>query len=63
MADDHSPSCLPTAIPTSTRRVTPAPAVGGLIGGIVGTGAPLRFGEAEHQGPPGAGQIAVIARI
>jgi cyanuric acid amidohydrolase len=38
-------------------------AVGGLIGGIAGTGAVYVSGGAEHQGPAGGGPIAVIARI
>jgi cyanuric acid amidohydrolase len=37
-------------------------AVGGLIGGLAGTGAVYVSGGAEHQGPPGGGPIAVIAR-
>jgi cyanuric acid amidohydrolase len=37
-------------------------AVGGLIGGMAGTGAVYVSGGAEHQGPPGGGPIAVIAR-
>jgi cyanuric acid amidohydrolase len=38
-------------------------AVGGLIGGVAGTGAIYVSGGAEHQGPPGGGPIAVIARL
>src|ERR1700722_14230934 len=38
-------------------------AVGGLIGGVAGTGAVYVSGGAEHQGPPGGGPIAVIARV
>jgi cyanuric acid amidohydrolase len=38
-------------------------AVGGLIGGLAGTGAVYVSGGAEHQGPPGGGPIAVIARV
>jgi cyanuric acid amidohydrolase len=38
-------------------------AVGGLIGGVSGTGAVYVSGGAEHQGPAGGGPIAVIARI
>jgi cyanuric acid amidohydrolase len=38
-------------------------AVGGLIGGVAGTGAVYVSGGAEHQGPAGGGPIAVIARI
>jgi cyanuric acid amidohydrolase len=46
---------------TATRHARAA--VGGLIGGIAGTGAVYVSGGAEHQGPPGGGPIAVIARI
>jgi cyanuric acid amidohydrolase len=38
-------------------------AVGGLIGGLAGTGAVYVSGGAEHQGPPGGGPVAVIARV
>ena len=38
-------------------------AVGGLIGGVLGTGAVYVSGGAEHQGPPGGGPVAVIARV
>jgi cyanuric acid amidohydrolase len=44
----------------STRHARAA--VGGLIGGVSGTGAVYVSGGAEHQGPPGGGPIAVIAR-
>ena len=37
-------------------------AVGGLIAGLAGTSAVYVSGGAEHQGPPGGGPIAVIAR-
>ena len=37
-------------------------AVGGLIAGLAGTGAVYVSGGAEHQGPPGGGPVAVIAR-
>ena len=37
-------------------------AVGGLIGGVAGTGAVYVSGGAEHQGPTGGGPVAVIAR-
>ena len=37
--------------------------VGGLISGLWGTGAVYGSGGAEHQGPPGGGQVAVIARV
>ena len=45
---------------TATRHARAA--VGGLIGGLAGTGAIYVSGGAEHQGPPGGGPIAVIAR-
>jgi cyanuric acid amidohydrolase len=45
---------------TATRHARAA--VGGLIGGLAGTGAVYVSGGAEHQGPPGGGPIAVIAR-
>jgi len=38
-------------------------AVGGLIGGLSGTGAVYVSGGAEHQGPPGGGPVAAIARL
>jgi cyanuric acid amidohydrolase len=44
----------------STRHARAA--VGGLIGGVSGTGAVYVSGGAEHQGPPGGGVVAVIAR-
>ena len=44
----------------STRHARAA--VGGLIGGISGNGAVYVSGGAEHQGPPGGGVVAVIAR-
>ena len=37
--------------------------VGGLIGGLSGTGAVYVSGGAEHQGPPGGGPVAAIARL
>ena len=45
----------------STRHARAA--VGGLIGGVSGTGAVYVSGGAEHQGPAGGGPIAVIARV
>jgi cyanuric acid amidohydrolase len=45
----------------STRHARAA--VGGLIGGLAGTGAVYVSGGAEHQGPSGGGPIAVIARV
>jgi cyanuric acid amidohydrolase len=38
-------------------------AVGGLIGGVSGSGAVYVSGGAEHQGPAGGGPVAVIARV
>ena len=46
---------------TATRHARAA--VGGLIAGVAGTGLVYVSGGAEHQGPPGGGPIAVIARI
>jgi cyanuric acid amidohydrolase len=37
-------------------------AVGGLISGLAGTSAVYVSGGAEHQGPPGGGPVAAIAR-
>jgi len=37
-------------------------AVGGMIASVAGTGAVYVSGGAEHQGPPGGGPVAVIAR-
>jgi cyanuric acid amidohydrolase len=45
---------------TATRHARAA--VGGLIGGMAGTGLVYVSGGAEHQGPPGGGPIAAIAR-
>lgn len=45
---------------TSTRHARAA--VGGLIAGVAGNGALYVSGGAEHQGPPGGGPVAVIAR-
>jgi cyanuric acid amidohydrolase len=45
---------------SSTRHARAA--VGGLIAGLAGMGAVYVSGGAEHQGPPGGGPIAVIAR-
>ncbi|MGA2491786.1 MAG: ring-opening amidohydrolase [Roseiarcus sp.] len=45
---------------SSTRHARAA--VGGLIGGVAGTGVVYVSGGAEHQGPPGGGPVAVIAR-
>jgi cyanuric acid amidohydrolase len=38
-------------------------AVGGLVGGVAGTGAVYVSGGAEHQGPAGGGPVAAIARV
>ena len=46
---------------SSTRHARAA--VGGLIGGLAGTGAVYVSGGAEHQGPPGGGPVAAIARV
>ena len=46
---------------SSTRHARAA--VGGLIAGLSGTGAIYVSGGAEHQGPPGGGPVAVIARL
>ncbi|QAU49023.1 ring-opening amidohydrolase [Bradyrhizobium guangzhouense] len=46
---------------SSTRHARAA--VGGLIGGLAGTGAVYVSGGAEHQGPAGGGPVAVIARL
>ena len=45
----------------STRHARAA--VGGLISSLSGTGAVYVSGGAEHQGPPGGGPVAVIARV
>jgi len=45
----------------STRHARAA--VGGLISGLSGNGAVYVSGGAEHQGPPGGGPVAVIARV
>lgn len=46
---------------SSTRHARAA--VGGLIAGLAGTGAVYVSGGAEHQGPPGGGPVAAIARL
>jgi cyanuric acid amidohydrolase len=38
-------------------------AVGGMIAGLTGCPAVFVSGGAEHQGPPGGGPVAVIARV
>jgi cyanuric acid amidohydrolase len=52
MLDDSDINC--------TRHARAA--VGGLIASVAGCGAVYVSGGAEHQGPPGGGPIAVIAR-
>jgi cyanuric acid amidohydrolase len=46
---------------SSTRHARAA--VGGLIAGLAGTSAVYVSGGAEHQGPPGGGPVAAIARV
>jgi cyanuric acid amidohydrolase len=46
---------------SSTRHARAA--VGGLIAGLAGTSAVYVSGGAEHQGPPGGGPVAAIARL
>ncbi len=46
---------------SSTRHARAA--VGGLISGLAGTTAIYVSGGAEHQGPPGGGPVAAIARL
>jgi cyanuric acid amidohydrolase len=46
---------------SSTRHARAA--VGGLIAGVMGSGAIYVSGGAEHQGPPGGGPVAIIAAI
>lgn len=38
-------------------------AVGGLLAGVAGHGGIYVSGGAEHQGPPGGGPVAVVARV
>ena len=38
-------------------------AVGGLVAGLTGCPAVFISGGAEHQGPPGGGPVAVIAKV
>ncbi len=45
----------------STRHARGA--VGGLIAGVAGSSAVYVSGGAEHQGPPGGGPVAAIARV
>jgi cyanuric acid amidohydrolase len=46
---------------SSTRHARAA--VGGLLAGLAGTGEIYVSGGAEHQGPPGGGPVAVIAKV
>ena len=46
---------------SATRHVRAA--VGGVIAGLTGCPALFVSGGAEHQGPPGGGPVAVIARV
>jgi cyanuric acid amidohydrolase len=46
---------------SATRHVRAA--VGGIIAGLAGCPAIFVSGGAEHQGPPGGGPVAVIARV
>jgi cyanuric acid amidohydrolase len=46
---------------SATRHVRAA--VGGVIAGLTGCPAVFVSGGAEHQGPPGGGPVAVIARV
>jgi cyanuric acid amidohydrolase len=46
---------------SSTRHARAA--VGGLIAGVMGSGAIYVSGGAEHQGPPGGGPVAIIAAV
>src|SRR5260370_1060907 len=56
------PHTMPEDTAISATRHARA-AVGGLIGGLSGTGAVYVSGGAEHQGPPGGGPVAAIARL
>ncbi|MEO7493665.1 MAG: ring-opening amidohydrolase [Massilia sp.] len=46
---------------TATRHARAA--VGGVIAAVLGCGAVYVSGGAEHQGPPGGGPVAVVARV
>jgi cyanuric acid amidohydrolase len=46
---------------SATRHVRAA--VGGIVAGLAGCPAIFVSGGAEHQGPPGGGPVAVIARV
>lgn len=46
---------------SATRHVRAA--VGGVIASLIGCPAAFVSGGAEHQGPPGGGPVAVIARV
>ena len=51
-----------STIPMLARRAMPAPRSAAWSRGLSGTGAVYVSGGAEHQGPPGGGPVAVIAR-
>lgn len=57
----HRHTMLDDSDINSTRHARAA--VGGLIAGVLGGGAIYVSGGAEHQGPPGGGPVAVIARL
>jgi len=57
----HRHTMLDDSDINSTRHARAA--VGGLIAGVLGCGAIYVSGGAEHQGPPGGGPVAVIARV
>ena len=38
-------------------------AVGGVLGGLIGSGCIYVSGGGEHQGPDGGGPVAIIARV
>jgi cyanuric acid amidohydrolase len=57
----HRHTMLDDSDISATRHARAA--VGGLIAGLAGTGAVYVSGGAEHQGPPGGGPVAAIARV
>ena len=57
----HRHTMLDDSDISATRHARAA--VGGLIAGLAGTGAIYVSGGAEHQGPPGGGPVAAIARV
>lgn len=60
MIRGHRHTMLDDTDISATRHARAA--VGGLIAGLVGHGGVYVSGGAEHQGPPGGGPVAVIAR-